>query len=77
MGRIGVLGFQLRDPGLCIFTPADRLDTGNEAAFLDHQFMVGGGGEGKRHLAIVVDGRSGADVANTRGFFKCKPEPLH
>jgi hypothetical protein len=58
MGGIGVLGLELRHPGLCFVTPADRLDTGNKTAFFDDQFVVGWRGERKGHeLGMISRGR--------------------
>jgi hypothetical protein len=56
MGGIGVIDLELRHPGLCLFTPADRLDTGDEAAFFDDQFVVNLRGERKRHRPRIPQG---------------------
>ncbi len=53
MRRIGVFGFELSHPRLRFFTSSHGLDARDETAFLDDEFVVGGGGEGKRHDEIV------------------------
>jgi hypothetical protein len=44
MGGIGVLGFQQGHPGLRSLSPRHGLDASDEAAFFDHQLMVGRAG---------------------------------
>lgn len=53
MRRIGVFGFELSHPRLRFFTSSHGLDARDETAFLDDEFVVDGGGEGKRHDEIV------------------------
>jgi hypothetical protein len=49
MGGIGVLGFELRHPGLRLVASCNRFDTGDETAFFDDQYVVGRAGKRKRH----------------------------
>eukprot|EP01034_Spumella_vulgaris_P030575 gene30575-37814_t len=81
MRRIGVLGLELRHTRLRLFTAGHRLHAGDETAFLDDQFVVGGGGEGEGHgrsagqggVWKCVPGSEGLvfqHEVNTRGFFR-------
>jgi hypothetical protein len=56
MGGIGVLGLELRHPGLRFVASCDRFNAGDEAAFFDDQFVVGRADERKRHRARIPQG---------------------
>jgi hypothetical protein len=60
MGRIGVGRLELRDARLRCLPVGHGLDTGDEAAFFDHHFMMSGRGESS-------EVRSRAQVRTERG----------